>query len=221
MSNQLIIGFASEGPTDVRFLASIIQRTFEDVAFECESEIEILPLKIIAKEPGAFIDVVSTYARKADEQGVMVLCIHVDADAATDVAAFTQRIDPAFSAVADLPKMEYCQNLVAIVPVQMSEAWMLSDKNLLRDEIGTSKSNTELALNKNAENFADPKQAIENAIRTARQGRTQRRRRDLTLSELYQPIGRNIALESLNMLSSYKKFRLAVQESFRKLNYLH
>jgi len=35
MSKQVIIGFTTEGKTDVQFLESVIQRSFEDVAFEC------------------------------------------------------------------------------------------------------------------------------------------------------------------------------------------
>ena len=52
MSKQIIIGFAAEGPTDVRFLESIVQRSFEDVAFECDGEVEILPVQCMEKESG-------------------------------------------------------------------------------------------------------------------------------------------------------------------------
>ena len=49
MTPQLIIGFVTEGSTDYRFLESIIQRTFEDVAFDCDGEIEILPVQYFEK----------------------------------------------------------------------------------------------------------------------------------------------------------------------------
>ncbi len=41
MSKQLIIALATEGTTDIRFLKSIIQRTFEKLAFECQDPVEI------------------------------------------------------------------------------------------------------------------------------------------------------------------------------------
>ena len=34
MARQLFIGLITEGPTDVRFLQSVVERTFIDVAFE-------------------------------------------------------------------------------------------------------------------------------------------------------------------------------------------
>lgn len=221
MSNQLTIGFVTEGPTDVRFLASIIQRTFEDVAFECDSEIEILPLQHLSKENGEFIGVVKTYAKKAYEQGLMVLCVHTDADDSTDTHTFRYKINPALDAVEELDEPGFCKNIVAIVPVRMSEAWMLSDTELLRNEIGTSNSDQELKIDRKPEAYADPKAAIEEAIRIARQNLTKRRRRELTIGELYLPIGQKIALHELEKQPSYQKFRKAVQEAFRKLNYLH
>ena len=49
MNRQIIIGFTTEGPTDVHFLESIIQRTFEDAAFECPGNVEVLPVQHIKK----------------------------------------------------------------------------------------------------------------------------------------------------------------------------
>lgn len=40
MARQLFIGLITEGPTDVRFLQSVVERTFIDVAFECENDLE-------------------------------------------------------------------------------------------------------------------------------------------------------------------------------------
>jgi len=113
-----------------------------------------------------------------------------------------------------------CKNLVAIVPVQMTEAWMLSDKALLKAEIGTSINNRDLGIDRSPEAYADPKQAIKTAIRRARQGLTRRRRRDLTIAELYSPVGQKISLDALEGLASYQKFKKAVKGAFRKMNYL-
>lgn len=220
MKNQITIGFATEGSTDVRFLESIIQRTFEEVAFDCKGEIEILPVQHLAKEPGDIETAAVGYARKADNLGIMVLCLHKDADSPTDVNAFRFNIQPAFEAIETTPDI-VCKNLVAIVPIQMSESWMLADTKLLKDEIGTDLSDRELNLDRRPEAIADPKAIIADAIRISRKSLTQRRRRELNIGELYQPIGQKIDLAILRRLSSYFKFREAVRESFRKLNYLH
>lgn len=220
MIQQVIIGFITEGSTDIRFLESVIQRSFEDVAFECHGQIEILPIQYIEKNRGNFIGVVKESAQIADERGIMVLCVHADADNAIDSDTFNNKIIPAFTAVNDISEERICKNMVAVVPVQMSEAWMLSDKELLKDEIGTTKSDRYLGIGGGPETFSNPKQVIESAIRIARQDLTRRRRHDLTISELYSPIGQKVPLSRLEELPSYQKFKDLVRDAFRKLNYL-
>lgn len=218
---QVIVGFATEGKTDERFLRGVIQRSFEEVAFECTGPLEILPVQHIAHKGGVFSAVVKKYAEEADRLGVMVLCVHADAEAATDDDTFTNKINPAFSAIENIAGGSVCKNLAAIVPVQMIEAWMLCDKSLLKAEIGTNKSDEDLVLHKDPETYADPKKIIEDAIRIARQDLTKRRRRNLTISELYLPIGQKVALMELEKLPSYRKFKEEIRQAFRKLNYLH
>ncbi|GAK61470.1 hypothetical protein U27_01371 [Candidatus Vecturithrix granuli] len=221
MIPQIMIGFATEGTTDVRFLESIIQRTFEEVAFECESSIEVLPVQSLKKITGKdFVDLVLEYAKTSFEHGIMVLCVHADADEANDSNALTYKIIPAFEAVQQM-RAEVCKNLAAIVPVQMTEAWMLADIDLLRREIGTSKSAHELGIAKKPESYARPKEAIEEAIRLGRADIPARRRHQLNIAELYQPLGQKIQLEKLEQLAAYQKFKEAVRQAYRKLNYLH
>ena len=160
-------------------------------------------------------------ARQAEKNGIMVLCVHTDADSKTDENTFDNKINPAFTAIGDLSYRSLCNNLVAIVPVQMTEAWMLADRKLLKEEVGTSKSDMELGIDKEPEDYSNPKHIIENAIRKARQDLTRRRRRNLTISELYSPIGQKVALKSLEKLPSFQKFKKAVRGAFVKLNYLH
>lgn len=132
MNKQVIAGFAAEGNTDFRFLGSIIQRTIEDVATECTGQVEVLPLQHIKKLNGPFNDMVNEYSKKAHDLGVMILCIHTDADATSDTPVFQNKINPAFGAVLSSPD-SVCKNLVAVAPVQMMEAWILADKILLRN----------------------------------------------------------------------------------------
>jgi hypothetical protein len=220
MSRQIIIGLTTEGTTDVRFLESVIQRSFEYVAFECRGQIEVLPVQYIEKESGEFVESAIKSARKADEQGIMVLCVHADADDRTDSNTFNFKINPTVTAIQNLLEESVCKNLVAIVPVQMTEAWMMSDKELLKAEIGTDKSDIELGIDRLPEVYDDPKQAIETAIRIGRQNFPRRRRHKLTISELYAPIGQKIALNTLEDLPSYQKFKEAVRGAFIKFNYL-
>ena len=222
MIKQVIIGLATEGSTDIRFLESVVRRTFEDVALECSESIEIfdlVPLEKSASSSRRIEEKALDYAEKANLSGVMILCFHVDADNKTDDKAFNERVNPAFKAVIQSDK-ELCKNLIAIVPIQMTEAWMLVDKDLLKSELGTSKNDEELGINKKPETFADPKRIIEESIQIVRQEFGKRRRYQLKIDDLYQPIGQKINLQKLDTLSSYSKFKEAVREIFRKLNYL-
>ena len=220
MTKQLIVGFCTEGTTDNRFLESIIQRTFEHVAFDCTGQVDILPVQLLDKQAGPFVELVELYARKAVDLGVMVLCIHTDADAITDANCYANKINPAFDNISSLEDKNICKNLVAIVPVQMTESWMLAEKELLKKEIGTSKTNAELQINRNPENISNPKQVIENAIRIAVSELTKRRRKQLKIGQLYLPIGQKINLSSLENLNSYNKFKTSVRQIFIDLGYL-
>jgi hypothetical protein len=215
-----MVGFMTEGTTGTRFLESVIQRTFDEIAFECTGEVDVLPVQHILVRSDTFSNEVLEASQKAEEMGLMVLCVHTDADDRSDTNAFEHKIAPAFTIVA-ATNIEACKNLVAIVPVQMTEAWMLADKSLLKEEIGTVHTNQKLGIYRQPEAFADPKEAIENAIRMAFQDLSQRRRRKFDISELYLPIGQKISLEKLEQLNSYRKFKQAVRDSYRALNYLH
>jgi Domain of unknown function (DUF4276) len=218
--NIVTIGFYTEGTTDDRFLHSIIKRTFDSVALECASEIEVYEPEIITGTADTFPSTIVAVARAAGSQGATVLCIHTDADARTGHDVFTHKIIPARTAI-EAAQLTNAPVLVAVVPVHMSEAWILADKELLKNEMGTSSSNRDLGLDRAPEAYADPKAAIEEAIRRVFEHRSRRHRQQVSLHELYLPLGQKIALNLLVALPSYQKFRAEVQEAFRQLNYLH
>lgn len=221
--SQLFVGFTTEGTTDTRLLESILLRTFEEVALECPKQIEVNnPIIHIKKNIGLdFGDNLFQCAKKAFEDGVMAFVVHVDADDATDSNVFETRINPGFQKIFQSKDLALGINLVPLVPVQMTEAWMLADKELLKDEIGTTKTDAELGLQRAPESYADPKSAIVNAIMIARQEVPKRKRKDLKIAELYQPIGQKIELRKLENLLSYQKFKEQVRQVYRSLNYLH
>ena len=220
MTKEIIIALAREGNTDELFLKSVIKRTFEQVACECQQEIEIFDPVCLKPIPGNIKEKALRYATKAAKGGATILCLHADADARTDDQAFNDRINPAFQAILKQENsQDICQNLVPIVPIQMTEAWMLADKELLKKELGTAKHDTELGINKKPEDISKPKDVIKKAIQIARKDLTKRRRSKLTISELYSPIGQKIELIKLQSLPSYEKFENAVRDVFKKLSY--
>lgn len=220
MSNIIIIGFTTEGTTDVRFLESVIRRTFDEVSLECHSDIDIHSIEHVETDGDSFNQQIVNASKKSIETGIMALCIHTDADNKNDQHVFQHKINPAFNEVKILEE-QACKNLVAVVPVCMVEAWMLADTELLKAEIGTDKTTNELGLNRSPEDIADPKALISEALRIALEDDTKRKRRRITIGDLYQPLGRKISLHALEKLPSYNKFKEAVRESYRSLNYLY
>jgi len=221
MSPQILIGLYTEGTTDVRFLTSIIKRTFEEISYECKGEIEILDIQNFKIAKTTFAeDVVEAIKAGTKNYGITILCIHADADDSTETNCFQNRINPAMAEVENLKENDICKIIVPLIPVQMTESWMLADKELLKREIGTSKTNQELDIYKHPEQYANPKETIENAIRIARQEKTKRHRRELKIADLYLPIGQSVDLNKLKQLTSYIKFQENVRNALVKLNYL-
>jgi len=223
MSRQLFIGLWTEGSTDTRFLESIVSRTFEEVAFDCTMDIEVgvhsIDLTRDEVEGKGFVDgVLAASAKGMRAFGMTVLCCHTDADARDDSKAMSTKIGPAQQSLAIQDERFCCKELTALIPVRMMEAWMLADTVLLKEEVGTELSDSELGLTRHPESIANPKKLIEDVISTARQRHTKRRRRDLTINQLYQPIGMKMKLERLETLPSYCRFKEAVRASFIRLN---
>ncbi len=220
MSNILTIAYSTEGTTDQRFLESIIRKVFEDAAYKCESNIEVFdPVFIKFPKENSFVEDVLKVSTEAYNTGIKVLCIHVDADNSDDKNVTQHKIIPTIAAFDDQVDNTICKNLVPVIPVQMTEAWMLADKELLKDEMNTNKSDVDLGINREPESIADPKKVIEDALNVA-QAHLPRRRNKIVIGDLYQPIGQKIAIEKLETLSSFQKFKLSVENALKKLNYL-
>ena len=220
--SQLFAGLFVEGTTDISFLSSIVERTLQNVAFDCKGEIDLEVKEIKIDKSGlSFCDQVVMASEKGfSEFGITILCVHSDADNKKLEDTYQNRINQAIDRLMQLEAKQYCKILVAIVPIQETEAWMLADKELLKNEIGTDKSDNELEINRQPESIARPKEVIENAIRIARENYTRKRRKDLTIGDLYLPVGQAMSLDKLEKLESYRDFKNNVKEAFKTLNLL-
>lgn len=222
MRKQLFIGLAAEGSTDIRFLESIVRRSFERVVYEeCEQDvdIDIFPLKV-PKTGKSFPEFVAEAAKQGiTTYGVVIIVIHSDSDKDTLEERMEDKFKPALNYLETLPDEDYCKIITPVIPIRMIEAWMMADPELIIDEIGTDMSSVQLGLNRSPETIADPKALISGAIAIA-QERMPKKRRSLRIGDLYEIIGDRIDLKSLDRLSSYGVFIKAIRISLRKLHYL-
>ena len=222
MGNYVFLNIClyTEGTTDIRFLENIVQQTYERAAIQAYGEIDIeLHVITIDKTGLNFTQQVLKAAQKAkQEYGDTIICVHSDADRSSIDNTLNTKFVPAQRCLLEQEKDSCSRILVNLIPVHMTEAWILADKQLLKRQIGTTLSDTELNLNKDPESISNPKQAIENAIRIARQNIVKRRRRNLGIGELYAPLGQLINIDQLMDLKSYRQFWDNVINSLKQLN---
>lgn len=224
MSNFILAGLFTEGTTDVRFLLSVVERTLQDVAFDCTGDIEtrVEAISINKKDLNFNAQVLEASKEGFEKLGILLLFVHTDSDDFDDNQIFEAKINPANLILSEQDENLYCKNMVAIVPIQMTESWMIADRLLLKAEIGINKSDTELGIHLNPENLNDPKSLITEIIRMSKDEATKRKRsKGLKISDLYQIIGQKIELSQLEKLSSYVKFKNSLIEKLRELNFYH
>jgi hypothetical protein len=219
MSNILQIAYTTEGNTDERFLGNIIEKTFESLLFNSNIEIEIYPPVHVTGKGNSFNEIIKSVATMFNY--FHVICVHCDADRPSSDVVLTRKINPAFQLVEETENA--CNNLVAVIPVQMTEAWMLVDVDLFLGEINTNKSCDELNLpckTSQIENIANPKARIEEALREA-QTNLPKRRSKIKIADLYTPISQKLNMAQLEQLSSFRAFKENVRSSLINLNYLY
>ena len=221
MTKQIFIGLFAEGRTDERFLQSVVRKAFNEMAFEAVGDFEfyIEPINIERSGLSYMEQVLDAAKNGVEKYGITILCLHKDADEDNDINAFQNAIEPAIQRLQQSDDT-YCKTIVSVVPIQMIEAWLLADKQLFKNALGTDKPDLELGIEKHPEAIRNPKDVIADAIRIAQLHRTKRRRMDLTIADIYMPLGEEISIEKLSQLSSFNKFRQSVRSAFVSLNYL-
>jgi len=217
----LVLGLYAEGPTDHDFLPPVIRRTVEEILAQHEqSEIDEASILIIELTEDQRKDRAESILHAACKAcGYHALIVHSDADHPEPYKARVERIQPGFDLVQQANE-GVCKDLVAIIPVQAIEAWILADYKLLLSEIGTDLNARDLDIPERAryvQRISKPKRRLEEAVQRAYASRS-RRRREIDISFLYQPIGEQISLDRLKQLPSYKEFAEDLTEALKALH---
>ncbi len=221
--NTIIFALYAEGRTDERFLPLIIQRTAIDILIRQGKKIVYVadPVVLIPEspEPSSRAERILRAAQQAS--GYHALIVHADADHPAADQAMKERIQPGFERVlTERDKDKVCRHLVPIIPIRMTEAWMLADIEALQEVIGTDIDAEGLGISKKSRNIeadTDPKQTIKDAIRNAEALRSSRRRR-IKIGSLYEPLAGRIRLERLQLLSAYRQFADDLAETLAELH---
>jgi hypothetical protein len=209
----LVLALYAEGHVDERFLPVVIQRTVEQILQQRgQTVVDVMePITVnhtIDRQFATRAERILEAARRS--AGYHALVVHADADYPTSERALTERFWPGLERVsqARLNRQTVCDHLLPIVPVQMTEAWMLADPEALRVVVGTAAQGQELGLPAHAhevESDPYPKRTLEQAVHNALASRPKRRQR-IVLNTIYEPLARQISLERLEEVPAYRRF---------------
>ena len=213
--NSLILTYCTEGPTDERFIGNIIYK----LAYQCRGEIDIYEPVYIQRISGlSFVDSTLRVALEAGWSNI--LCVHADADASTPNHVYDHKIKPCLVEMSN--NEDVVKEIVPVIPVYMTEAWMLSDINLLIEEIGADLQVARLGLPSRVnqiERIANPKSTIVEAIRRAYSAKPKKWSKP-DISQLYLPLSQKISLDALKRLSSYMQFYNSCRTSLESMGYM-
>ena len=202
----LVLGLYAEGSTDTRFLSPLIQRTAEKILGQYGLKVvDVADPIIIPKKRGRQEENILQAA--LDAYGFHALLVHADADYGTRERALQERIQPGFNLVSRSIQ-EVCKDLIPIIPVRMTEAWMIADVTTLCEIIGTDIRPENSGLpNRSSlvEQDANPKDTLNQFVRRVNSTRP-RSRRQIDITTRYDPLARQINLDKLLYVPSFKQF---------------
>lgn len=198
---QIVFGVYSEGRTDDRFLPVLLQRVLTRIASaESVRPLDILAPLVLPRRSGDFID----QMRMVEQEniGLPLIFVHRDADHRS-----TNRVLTRFW----LPWLETCSNpdqWIPVIPVRMTESWMLADLAALQRTFLVS-GETLRAMEgvRASESLPDPKDVLRQIVRA---GST---RRSGGFEEL---LAQRINLAELDRLGSFRELVSAVRRWFVK-----
>lgn len=202
---QIIFGIYAEGPTDYRFFTTLLERYLTYFCYANELGVDILPpIPIRGREdfPPSFVDKLKRIEQEyVGEKGLPYVFVHNDADS------------PSLSQVLDFkwkPWLDECENAeswLAIIPIKMTESWMLVDVEALKATFIISAENIRQVIgNSNPESISDPKGKLGEIIRRGKQRRT---------TNFEENLAKRIRFELLEQLSSFQFFKSQVEERLK------
>lgn len=208
----------AEGPTDVEFLCPLLGRLCAELLMESGVPVElsdVLPLLDLPEHRALPRDHRILEAARAADGAWMLLFIHADADGDAR-AAVAERVEPARQLIRRA--FDDRQPTVAVVPVRMTEAWILSDADALRKGLGTSLSDADLGLADviahGPESVTKPKAVLQQVFNRARP-----QRRAASIGPYLGRIGACTSLQKLRRLDAFRSMEADLRHAVSQLGF--
>lgn len=206
-----------EGPTDANFLRPLLLRLCERLAGLSSESVEVSEPLVLADKPQhrhrSRAERIELAARAADGAWLL-LFIHADADGRDGRAAKAERVQPAVDRLSDV--LGPARRAIAVVPVRMTDAWVLADVDAFRSGVGTTRDAEDLGLGDvlahGADRVPDPKALLRSALLAARPGA-----RRAQLGAYLERIGDSTSLDRLRRLEAFRQLEAEVEAALRVL----
>jgi len=218
---QLILALYAEGRTDERFLPVIIQRTADHIlrqrALTLIDVLEPLSLEADTAANNRKERILSVAKLAA---GFHVLIVHADADAPTADDALQNRFEPGQRLVQE-SENDVCRDLLPIIPIRMTEAWMMTDVEVFQEVVGTDLRAEELgfpARPHQVEAVQDPRHELNIALNQIFAQR--RRRKKARLGQYYEPLARRLRLDRLENVPAFQWFTNDLTNVLENLHFI-
>lgn len=213
MSKVIVWGFYGEGRRDYGFLMPLVERILTVLL----PDDDLLPIALDHLDFDGLSQIEKLKKAAQAAHGYHFLICHIDADGRDGDRARKERFEPGLNEIVQRPDTMNT-DLVPLIPIKMTDAWMLIDFEAFAGVVGTHKSPSELGFPDNpagVERIDDPKALFESAVRSSRP-----RRRFLPYHEVYKPLALRIRLERLEPITAYQQFRQHMEATLKKVNLL-
>jgi len=197
----------SEGLSDDRFLPRLLARSLEGLCLtefdETVYVADVQPLR--ARSGPAGIDHVISLADRSDGAFTIVF-FHRDQGANAE-RVHREWLEPLRKRWADRR-----EQLVAVVPVRETEAWLLADGQALRNALGVRWSDVEMGLPgspRQVEQIADPKKVLNEVMR----------RVSRSVGDHLGQLGERVDLDRLQQVPAYRRWWDDTRQALVALGY--
>ncbi|MDZ4763639.1 MAG: DUF4276 family protein [Chloroflexota bacterium] len=214
--NTIVFGFYGEGARDYGFIQPLVERLLNEII----PHVDIFAYSIkIEKEAYSLVRTMLEVAKAG--YGYSLIIFHQDADASDTQKCLSERFQPRYETVKNTDE-QINKTFVPIIPVRMTEAWMLVDFEAFKRVTGTDKNADDLEFPNRphqVEALQEPKFIFEQAVRKSRNS-SRRRRRMIDPSEIYVPLAAQIDLERLRLVPSFHEFETGLKDILQQLHYM-
>lgn len=213
---SLDFAFYGEGIRDYGFLLPLVERTLQAIL----PHIAIQGIRLDKLNVSGMNQVEKMRRIAEESRGSGLVIFHLDADYSDTSRADSERFQPGYAEILKQPD-RFNVNIVPLIPVRMTEAWMVVDFDAFRSVIYTDWTASDLGFPetpKQVESIPDPKLTFEQAVKKASSKR--RRPRKIPLDEVYLPLSEKIALNKLREVPAYQEFEERIHKVLLALHYI-